>query len=212
MASSSSSEGDCVQNLIKTVGLAIVYDTKVQGVDWQTAKIQTLPYFQLPRTFKYPLPVPFLYLGQSEVVARVVGVPVEQALLLVGLLKATVELLEGQLRMGGQVENPPVEMLRLHGKGHGHRRVAVQMGKLCENLHGGGHLVRAAQHQEAHGDMKARGGLPVRGGGGEEGGDLLLQLLEGGEDGRRVGPEGDEVGRTFLRGSTTAFLLSLLQR
>lgn len=201
-----------MQNLIKTIQLVITYDTEVEGVHWETAKIQTFPYFQIAHTFKYPFPIPGFYLGQSEVVSWVVGASVEQAFLPVGLLEATVQLLEGELRVGAEVEHPPVEMLQLHWKGHCHGRVAVQVGKPCENVHGSRHLVWVAQDQEAHGDVKPGGRLPVRSRGGEKDRHLLLQLLERGEDGGRVGPEGDEVAGLFLRGSAAIFLLSLLQR
>lgn len=136
----------------------------------------------------------------------------EPALLAVGLLQAAVELLEVKLRLGAQVQHPPVEVLQPHGEGQRHRRVAIQMGEPSEDLPGGGYLSGAGQIQEAHGDVEAGGGLPVRGGGGEKGGDLLLQLLERGEDGRSVGPEGDEVRGAFFSRATAATLLSLLQR
>lgn len=136
----------------------------------------------------------------------------EQALLPIGLLQAAVELLEPELRLGAQVQHPPIEMFQLHRKVQRHRAVTIQMGELSEDLRSSVHLSWAAQHQEAHCDMKAGGCLPVRGRGRQKGGDLLLQLLETGEDGRSVGPECDEVRRSFLWGAATTLLLSLLQR
>lgn len=135
----------------------------------------------------------------------------EPALPPVGLLQAAVELLEVELRLGAQVQHPAAEIFQPHGEGQGHRRVAVPTGEAPQHLHGVGHLVRAGQIEEAHGDVEAGGGLPVRGGGGQDGGDLLLQLLEAGEDGRGVGLEGDEVRGAFFSGATAA-RLSLLQR
>lgn len=136
----------------------------------------------------------------------------EPALLPVGLLQATVELVEVQLRLGAQVQHLPVKMLQLHGEAHSHGRVAIQMSELAEDLGGGCHLGGAVQHQEAQGDVKLGGGLPVRSRGGEQGGELLLQQLEAGEDSRSVGPEGDEVCGLFFRRTSSTLLFCLLQR
>lgn len=90
----------------------------------------------------------------------------EPALLPVGFLQAAVELLQGQLRLRAQEEDLPVEMLQLNRKGHGHWGVAIKMGEPSEDLGGGGHLGWAVQYQEAQGDMKIGGRVPVRGRGG----------------------------------------------
>lgn len=100
-------------------------------------------------------------LGQGEVVAGVVGVPVEPALLPVGLLEAPVELLEVKMRVGAQVEHPSVEVFQPEGKGQDHRGVPIQLGELPEDLARRGHLGRAGQREEAHGDVEAGGGAPV---------------------------------------------------
>lgn len=136
----------------------------------------------------------------------------EPALSPEGLLQATVQLVEVKLRLGAQVQHLPIEVLQLHGEGHGYRWVAVQMGELTEDLGSGGHLGGTVQHQEAQGDVKLGGGQPVGGRGGEQGGELLLQLLETGQDGGSIGPEGDEVCGLFLRGTSASLLLCLLWR
>lgn len=137
----------------------------------------------------------------------------EPALLPEGLLQATVEVLDLQLWLRTEEKHPPVEVFQLHRKGHSHWRVAIQMDKPSKDLLSSRYFSWTMQHQEAHGDMKAGGWLPVRSRRGQEGGDLLLQLLETGEDSRSVGPEGDEVRGLFLRrATTTTFLLSLHHR
>lgn len=135
----------------------------------------------------------------------------QPALLPEGFLQAAVQLVEAQLRLGAQVQHPAAEVLQLHREGHGHGRVAVQLGEPAEDLRRGRHLGRAAQHQEAQGDVQLGGGLPVRSRGGEEGGELLLQLVEAGQDRRSVGPEGDEVSGFFLRRTPVTFLFCLLR-
>lgn len=104
----------------------------------------------------------------------------EPALLPVGFLQATVQLVEVELGLGAQVQHLSAKMLQLHGEAHPHGRVAIQMSEHAEDLGGGRHLGGAAQHQEAQGDVEPGGGLPVRSRGGQQGGDLLLQLLETG--------------------------------
>lgn len=137
--------------------------------------------------------------------------PVEPAFLPVGLLQAAVELLQVKPRVGAQVEHPPVEVLQPQGKGQKHGGVPIQLGKLPEHLPCCGDFGRAAQHQEAQGDVEAGGGAPVRCRCRQKGGELLLQLLEAREDRRSVGPEADEV-RGFLLRRTTASFLCLLRR
>ena len=136
----------------------------------------------------------------------------EQPLLPVGLLQAVVQLLEVDLRLGAEVQHLPVEVLQPHREGQRHRGVSIEMSKLSEDLCSVGYLRWAGQIQKAHCDVERVGTLPVRGRGGQDGGDLLLQLLEAGQDGRSVGPEGDEVRGLLFRGATTVLLLSLLQR
>lgn len=125
----------------------------------------------------------------------------------VRLLQAAVELLEVKVRLRAEEQHPPVEVFQLHGEGQSHRGVAVQTGKLSEDLFSSGDFSCARQHQEAEGDVEVGGGQPVGGGGGQEGGELLLQQLETGEDGRRVGPERDEVCGPFLRWPPAAALV-----
>lgn len=52
----------------------------------------------------------------------------------------------------------------------------------------------------------------MRGRGGEKGCDLLLKLLEGVEDHRSVGSEGDEVCGSLPWGSNTTLRVRLLHR
>lgn len=136
----------------------------------------------------------------------------EPALLPVGLLQAAVEVLEGKMRLGTQEQHPPIEMFQFHGKGNSHRRVAIQMGESSEDFGSSSHLVWGVQHQEAQGDMKAGGSLPMRSGGRYEGDELLLKLLERGEDSRSIGPEGDEVRGVYFRRAASTIPFSLLWR
>lgn len=87
---------------------------------------------------------------------------VKPALLPVGLLKAAVELLEVKLWVGAQVEHPPVEVFQPEGKGQDHWGVAIQLGEAPEDLACRGYFGRAGQDEEAHGDVEAGGGAPVR--------------------------------------------------
>lgn len=134
------------------------------------------------------------------------------ALLPVSLLQATVELLDVQLWVGAQVQHLPIEMFQSHWEGQSHRGVTIQMGKAPEDLPGSGDFSWAGQHQEAQGDMEGGGRHPVGRRGWEKGRELLLQLLETGEDPRGVGPKSDEVCGSPLRRPTAMLLISLLQR